>query len=263
MDIIIVDDEKYALNYLTEIVSETVDHANIVSFQSSIDALEWSKKNNIDIAFLDIHMKSPNGIELAKQIQSRNSSTNIIFVTGHSEYTLDAFSLYASDYIMKPITATKVSKTLSNLRNPITSTDDKGLRIQTFGNFEAFYNGVPLAFPRKKAKELLAYLIHKKGTSCTAKEAASILFEDKPYNKSIQKQIQTVFSTMMKILRQIGEQDIIIKKFNSVSVDVKKVNCDYYKFLKKDPEAINQYTGEYMSNYGWAEFTVGYLDSKV
>lgn len=263
MKIIVVDDEKYALKDLEETVQEAIPHASIKSFLISGDALKWAQSNHVDIAFLDIEMQDLNGISLAKEIKETNPNANIVFVTGYSNYALDAFSVHAVDYIMKPATAKKIQVALTNLRTPPPPKSDKGLRIQAFGNFEVFYNGAPLSFPRQKSKELLAYIIHKKGTGCSAKEAASILFEDKPYNVSIQKQMQTVLSTLKKVLAEIGEEDILIKKYNNVSIDTKKVNCDYYDFLNKDPVAINQYTGEYMANYGWAEFTVGYLDSKV
>lgn len=263
MNVIVVDDEKYSLKDLLETVQEAISDASIESFDNPDSAKEWAKNNRVDIAFLDIEMPGQDGISLAKEIQNFNPKTNIIFVTGYSNYALDAFSVHAADYIMKPITPKKIHVALENLRTPIKTVTDRGLRIQTFGNFEVFYNGTPLSFPRKKAKELLAYLIHKKGTGCTAKEAASVLFEDKPYNLSIQKQMQTVLSTLKKVLQGVGADDILIKKYNNVSIDINKVNCDYYDFLNEDPAAINQYTGEYMANYGWAEFTVGYLDSKV
>ena len=49
----------------------------------------------------------------------------------------------------------------------------------------------------------------------------------------------------------------------NIAVDMTKLDCDFYRFLAWDMEAVNAYSGEYMSNYGWAEFMVGYLDSRV
>lgn len=33
-----------------------------------------------------------------------------------------------------------------------------------------------------------------------------------------------------------------------------KLDCDFYRFLALDLEAVNAYSDEYMANYGWAEF---------
>ncbi len=263
MNVLLVDDEIFALKDLNETVSESISDASIKSFQNPGDAVVWAENNKVDIAFLDIEMNKLNGLQLAQKIKDINKNANIIFITAYAEYALDAFSVQASDYVMKPATAEKIRTALENLRKPLPKSGDTGLRIQTFGNFEVFYNGDIVMFPRSKSKELLAYLIHKKGTGCTVKECASILYEDKTYSLSIQKQMQTILSTLMKVLREIGEEDIIIKKYNSTSIDIKHVNCDYYKFLAHDQEAVNQYMGEYMSNYGWAEFTIGYLDSRA
>jgi len=140
---------------------------------------------------------------------------------------------------------------------------DKLIRVQCFGNFEVFKGVKPLYFPRKKAKELLAYLVHKRGTSCTTQELIAVLFEDKTERVSLQKQVQTLISVMMKVLREAQADDIVIKEFNSFAVNTENISCDYYRFLDRDEEAMNQYMGEYMTNYSWAEFMVGYLDSKV
>jgi len=141
--------------------------------------------------------------------------------------------------------------------------EDKRLRVQCFGNFDVFKGLVPIYFPRKKAKELFAYLVHKRGTSCTTQEVIAVLFEDSTKRISVQKQAQTIISAMMKVLRDAEVDDVVAKEFNSISIKTGKINCDYYRFLERDEEAMNQYMGEYMTNYSWAEFMVGYLDSKV
>lgn len=44
------------------------------------------------------------------------------------------------------------------------------------------------------------------------------------------------------------------KKYNSLSVDVSKLDCDYYRFAELDAGAVNAYSSEYMSQYYWADF---------
>lgn len=52
------------------------------------------------------------------------------------------------------------------------------LKVQTFGGFEVFVDGKPLKFRRSKVKELLAYLVDKRGATATTAEAYAVLFED-------------------------------------------------------------------------------------
>lgn len=264
MMIITVDDEEYALKNSVEIIRAVEPLAVIHDFRSPMNALAFAEVNRVDIAFLDIEMGELNGLELAKKLKDIYSMTNIIFLTGYSEYALHAFEMLSSGYILKPVSVKAVADNLAHLRNPIPKRiEQEKLRVQTFGNFEVFFKGKPLSFSRSKSKELFAYLIHKRGTGCSSKEIASVLYEDVPYTISLQKQVQTVLSTMLRTLKTVYAQDIIIRTFNSTAVDITKVDCDYYNFLNWDSDAVNQYMGEYMANYSWAEFTIGYLDSKV
>ena len=121
-------------------------------------------------------------------------------MTGYSEYALEAFSVYASGYILKPAEKKSVLSALSKLRYPIEEQSRPKVTVKTFSNFEIYVNGQPLHFARAKSKELLAYLIHKNGTGCSLKELASVLYEDKEYTLSLQKQLQTIIATMMKSL---------------------------------------------------------------
>ena len=63
----------------------------------------------------------------------------------------------------------------------------------------------------------------------------------------------------MKKRRHLEIEDVIIKKWNYLAIDVSKIDCDYYKFLDGDAVAVNSYMGEYMANYSWAEMTTANL----
>lgn len=133
------------------------------------------------------------------------------------------------------------------------------LQIQTFGNFEVFYQGNPVAFSRAKSKELLAYLIDRRGATVTTAEACGVLWEDKEYNFSLQRQFQTVVSDLVKSLKRHKADHLIHRRRNCLSVDVSGLECDFYKLLAGDKKAKEHYNGEYMSNYSWAEMTAGFL----
>jgi len=205
-------------------------------------------------------MPEMNGLELAKKLIEAQSDINIIFSTGHNEYALDAFSVHASDYLLKPVTAKAITESLEHLRTPVVKTANK-LQVKCFGNFDVFAEGKPLHFPRQKAKELFAYLIHKRGTSCTTKEIGEVLYGKNEFIATIDKQIQTQISAMMKVLNEAGAEGLIVRKRNSLAVDIKKVDCDYYNYLNRIPETVNSYMGEYMSNYKWADTNIEYLNT--
>lgn len=136
------------------------------------------------------------------------------------------------------------------------------LLVQTFGNFEVFCQGKPVTFSRAKSKELLAYLIDRRGATVTTAEACGILWEDKEYNFSLQRQFQTIVSDLIKSLKRYKFEHVVYRRRNCLSVDVSKLDCDVYKLLEGNRMAKKNYSGEYMSNYSWAEMTAGFLLQK-
>ncbi len=103
MKILCVDDEPLALKMLEMSVKKAKPDAEVSAFRKPRELLEAAQQGGCDIAFLDIHMRGMNGVELAKELKTVNPKMNIIFVTGFSDYAGDAMSLHASGYIMKPV----------------------------------------------------------------------------------------------------------------------------------------------------------------
>ena len=255
MRILCVDDEPLMLQMLETAVREAKPGADVTAFERQTELLQDAKQNGCDIAFLDIHMRGMNGVELAKALKEINPKMNIIFVTGFSEYAAEAMRLHASGYLMKPVTKEDIEEELSDLRFPIVPKDNAVLKVQCFGNFDVFTpDGTPVHFERSRSKEIFAYLVHRHGSSCTIKEIAAALFEDEPYDKKQQSYIQILISSMMKSLKKAGAADVVRKSYNSLSVDVDALDCDYYRFQQLDAGAVNAYANEYMSQYYWADF---------
>lgn len=68
-----------------------------------------------DIAFLDIYLPGENGIDIAKRLREISPDTGIVFVTVSRDFAVDAFSLYAVHYLVKPITADGVIESFRRL----------------------------------------------------------------------------------------------------------------------------------------------------
>lgn len=261
MNILLIDDEPLALEMLTGAVREVCPTATLHTFLKTSEALNFLQDNPCDIAFLDIQMRGITGLEMAVKCKQIYPKINLIFATGYDAYALDAMSMHASGYIMKPITPDKVRRELENLRHPPEVRPDSKLKVTCFGNFDATLpDGTPLAFPRAKSKEVLAYLVYRKGAPCTIRELGSALFEDDSHDRKQQVYLQKIVSTLMQTLKQHGLSSIVQKSYNNISLDTSGIDCDYYRFLELDPAAINAYTGEFMAQYPWAEFMTDYLD---
>ena len=184
MNILAVDDEYYALELMKRALEEVAGASTVYLCRDVRSALDTAMKTKIDVAFLDIHLPEKNGIELALDLKKLNPKVNIVFATGFSEYMKEGIDLRMSGYVLKPVTPEAVRTELENLRNPIEWNPEKRIKILTFGNFDVFIDGNPLKFERKQAKEILAYLVDKRGTSATYTELAAMLWEDEEYEPS-------------------------------------------------------------------------------
>lgn len=185
------------------------------------------------------------------EIQSRLLQSDLVVV---QEY--EHFDKALAD--VQALTEDKISVIIVNTVKEEQS-EEHLLKVQTFGNFEVFYRGVPIFFGRSKAKELLAYLIDRRGATVTTAEACAVLWEDKEYNFSLQRQFQTIVSDLMKSLKRHKCDHFIRRRRNCLSIDVAGLDCDFYKLMAGDKLIAKQYNGEYMSNYSWAETTAGFL----
>lgn len=263
MNILAVDDEYYALELMKHALEEVAGNSTVYLCRDVRGALEVAREHRIDVAFLDIHMPERNGVELARDLKQLHPKINIVFATGFSEYMKEGIDLRMSGYIMKPVTPEAVKTELENLRNPIEWNREKRIKILTFGNFDVFVDGAPLKFERKQAKEILAYLVDKRGTSATYSELAAVLWEDEEYDRTKQKNLQVYIAILVKSLLAVDVKDLILKNRQGILLNTKIVDCDYYRFLEGDARAINSFTGQYLSSYSWAEFTVGYLENQL
>lgn len=258
MRIIAVDDEKIALESLSSAIKAIVTEDEVVSFRYPEDALEYARENACDIAFLDIEMVGMSGVELAEELKKYNSEINIVFCTGYGNYRDAAFELHASGYLMKPITPEKVKHELENLRRPIF--EKKRLKVQTFGNFEVYIDGKPLAFKYRRTKELFAYLVDRVGAMCTVGEITGIIFEDEGGREDY---FQKLRRDLLSTLEEVGCANAIVHKRGMLGVVVSEIQCDYYDCLSGKKDFSSCYFGEYMSQYSFAEYTNAQLNAKT
>lgn len=262
MKIIAVDDEKLALKLLVKSISEAVPNGEINDFRDASEAIEFAKTNKIDVAFLDIQMQDISGIELARRLVKMQPRINIVFVTGFAEYREDAFELHASGYVTKPVTTEKIANEMKYLRfqNTVDEASEFLIKAQCFGNFDCKDNsGKPIRFERSKAKELFAYLIYRQGASATAREIGATIFEEGDWSAKEQAYFRQIVLALTNSLKSIGAEAVFVKQYNSFSVDVNLIDCDYYNLVLKGKNPQN-FMGEFMTQYSWAEDSVYYLE---
>jgi len=103
--VLIVDDEEKARLYLANILAELYPLLEIQLASTPSEALFLIKKQQFDLAVLDVEMQGMTGIEMVIELQKHKSDLPVIFVSGYKKAELiqKALRLNAVDYIDKPV----------------------------------------------------------------------------------------------------------------------------------------------------------------
>lgn len=126
---IIVDDEELSVKRLVKILSASGEIEICQTFMNPFEAYEFAKANPIHVAFLDIFMPEINGMRLSGLLHDLDPEIDVVFVTAYDDYAVQAFDMDALDYLMKPVTVERMSKTLDKIRRrrPRPDTPEKKL----------------------------------------------------------------------------------------------------------------------------------------
>ncbi|MDP4092784.1 MAG: response regulator [Bacillota bacterium] len=237
MRIAAVDDETHVLERFQRMASDMAEIELCGLFETGEQLLAYLKENVLDAVFLDIEMPGINGLQLSEQIQNLNENIVIIFVTAFNQYAVEAFELQAMDYIMKPLTQERLDKTIRRLlkANRTVSRYKKPF-IQCLGDFEVFLNGEALTWKNSKAKEVLAFLVHKNGVPVSWEKIADAVWPD--YNsEKAQTNFHATTYLLRKRLAEVGLPGIIESVRGNYRIVKEKVDCDVYQLeemLKKN-----------------------------
>ena len=263
MLIFALDDEPILLKQSESVIKQAAPDAEVMTFRRSADALEAISGQGLkpDVVFSDIEMPGINGLAFAATLKELSPDTVIIFVTAYSQYAVEAFRMHARGYVLKPLEVERVREELAALPQSGGSgaADPKKLQVRCFGHFEVFWKGEPLIFARRQTKELFAILIDHEGKTCRAEEIISAMWEDEFDMAAAKTRLRNLVFDLKNTLAEIGMEDALIRRSGLMAIRRDMVDCDYYRMLDGDMEAVNSYRGEYMTQYSWAEVTAGAL----
>lgn len=257
MKTILVDDEAWALEQL-EMEIAGMEGVNLVGrFQNPRKALEYAESNSVEFALLDVEMPVLNGMDLGRRLKELHPEIVVIYLTGYDSYLREAIlSVGADYYILKPYTHKDIEQAFLRARL-LAKRQKKRVFFRTFGTFEMLVDGSVLGFSNARAKELLALCVHRQGGNVSMGEAISFLWPDRPYDQNVKSLYRKAVIYLRKTFAEHQAGGIFITTRGYCRIDVEAVECDYYDYLQgKNRE---DFRGEYMQEYSWAEETVAML----
>ncbi len=263
--VILVDDERPALMELEHHLSRYPEIEVIGRFSDAEEALKELEILRPEALFLDINMPRLSGMEMAFLLNEKSPDTKIIFVTAYDQYALEAFSVHAIDYILKPIQKERLDKTIETLVRrvgPKESRQSKKLQIKCFGHFPVQWEDEPpLKWRTEKMKELFAFLLHDQGRGRTKEELLEILWPEEDPEKAIKALYNGVYY-IRKALEDYGISRALIQIDNRYKMSVGEVFLDTRRFRELEKASSQSELEELVllckepyfrgENYEWA-----------
>lgn len=209
--IAVVDDEALALERMASLINEQVNCELVATFSNPFEALDSIPTLHVDVVFIDVEMPGMSGVQLAEKVKT--DDIQIVFVTAHSNYALEAFRVEASDYIMKPITENNLERVISKavkIKQLLALRDEQQenkqqeaepimpsrCEVQCFHAFKVVNkNGEIVSWPTRKTEELFAYFIVHKGAIINKWVIAESLWGD----RELRNIVHTVHNTIYRL----------------------------------------------------------------
>lgn len=132
--------------------------------------------------------------------------------------------------------------------------------IQTFGDFEIFADGKPVAFKYSKTKEMMAVLVSKRGAQTTNGEIIATLWEDDGDPRIKGSYLSNLRQDLQNTLSGLQLTDIISKQRGSLAIVKHRVECDLFDWLDRREQSRYRYLGDFMSQYSWSDYLHAELD---
>jgi DNA-binding LytR/AlgR family response regulator len=107
---LVVDDEAPALSELAYLLDQDQRVGSVRTAGSGPDALRALEDGGTDVVFCDIKMPGLDGLDLARVLARFAEPPQVVFVTAYEQHAVDAFDLHATDYLLKPVRAQRLSE---------------------------------------------------------------------------------------------------------------------------------------------------------
>jgi DNA-binding LytR/AlgR family response regulator len=112
VNVIIADDELPAVEELAFLLGKDARIGTIHRASSGAEVLRALESHSVDALFLDIHMPSLSGLDIARGVSRFARPPAVVFVTADEDRALEAFELRAVDYLLKPVRLERLAESV-------------------------------------------------------------------------------------------------------------------------------------------------------
>ena len=114
--VLIVDDERLARAALKRLLFPESDAEIVGEAENIKDSLEQIKEKKPNLVFMDIELRNSNGFDIFDKLEN---PPVVVFVTAYAEHAVKAFSVNATDYLLKPVSQSRLRETLNRVKQKL------------------------------------------------------------------------------------------------------------------------------------------------
>ena len=120
---ILVEDEQPAVDILQTYIENFSRYELVGHFTNGFDAREYLLNNRVDVLFLDIQLPGMSGMDFLRVLNPRPL---VIITSAYEQHALEAFDLEVFDYLLKPYSITRFSRTIHRIDNHLKNSQSEG-----------------------------------------------------------------------------------------------------------------------------------------
>ncbi|TYP69619.1 response regulator [Paenibacillus methanolicus] len=243
MKVILVDDEPTMHLILRKMLHKLPGIQVAGAFTETKSAEAFLRGNpDVGLAFIDISMKDEDGMAFAARLEPVGL-LQIVFVTSHKDFALEAFELSALDYLVKPVSQERLQRTVnralanwqafrsSSFASPAAPRDER-VTVTVLGDVSVRNGTVRVKWISRKCAELFAYLLLHHSRRIPRSRLIADIFGGMDQTNA-ENYLNTTVYQLRKSLAPLGLREAVRSENDGYAIDLSDPVIDYIEFARQ------------------------------
>ncbi len=246
MRTILVDDEPAMHLILRKMLAKLPGVQVAGAFRDAESALAYLRVNpDIGLVFADISMQGENGLMFAAKLEALELPVQVVFVTSHKEFALEAYDLTVLDYLVKPVSQERLARTvqraltydLAKKSSHEANAAPAQFVVTALGDMTISNGTSRIKWTSRKCTELFAYLLLNRGKRIPRSRLLADIFGDSEQSAGAVNYLNTTVYQLRKSLESLGAQGAIRSENDGYALEWKEPVIDFADF-EREVEAL-------------------------